>query len=186
MEEEGIYYYFKHSDGNHQMVVSDNTSKHPAVPGQSAVIYEELSADVRTDMRVIAWEKIQELRSGECTLWDHTFERPTNHLEAKEKTIVSVPVGKVVHKLNLANDALEIYDYPGRYAQRFDGVDPAGGPPLRHRPHLHRTYARRAAAHGAGRGSGYPHRWKKRLRPVHRRPQVHTGKAFRRGRLPIC
>jgi type VI secretion system secreted protein VgrG len=126
MEEEGIYYFFNHSDGNHQMMVSDNTSKHPTVPGQSTVIYEELSADVRTDMRVIAWEKIQELRSGEYTLWDHTFELPTNHLEAKEKTIVAVPVGKVVHKLNLANDTLEIYDYPGRYAQRFDGIDPSG------------------------------------------------------------
>jgi type VI secretion system secreted protein VgrG len=127
MEEEGIYYFFKHSDGNHQMIVSDNTSKHPTVPGQSTAIYEEVFAEVRTDMRVIAWEKIQELRSGECTLWDHTFELPTNHLEAKEKTIVAVPVGKVVHKLNLANDALEIYDYPGRYAQRFDGIDPSGG-----------------------------------------------------------
>lgn len=127
MEEEGIYYFFKHTDGNHQMMVSDNTSKHPAVPGQSTAIYEELSADVRTDMRVIAWEKTQELRSGECTLWDHTFQLPANHLEAKEKTIVAVPVGKVVHKLNLANDTLEIYDYPGRYAQRFDGIDPAGG-----------------------------------------------------------
>jgi type VI secretion system secreted protein VgrG len=127
MEEEGIYYFFIHSDGNHQMMVSDNTCKHPAVPGQSTAIYEELSADVRTDMRVLAWEKIQELRSGECTLWDYCFELPANHLEAKEKTIVSVPVGKVTHKLNLANDALEIYDYPGRYAQRFDGIDPSGG-----------------------------------------------------------
>ncbi len=127
MEEEGIYYFFKHTDGNHQMVVSDNTSKHPVVPGQTSALDEELSAEVRTDMRVIAWEKIQELRSGEYTLWDHTFELPTNHLEAKEKTIVAVPVGKVVHKLNLANDALEIYDYPGRYAQRFDAVDPSGG-----------------------------------------------------------
>jgi type VI secretion system secreted protein VgrG len=127
MEEEGIYYFFKHTDGNHQMMVSDNTSKHPVVPGQGTAIYEELSADVRSDMRVSHWEKIQELRSGECTLWDHTFELPTNHLEAKEKTIVAVPVGKVVHKLNLANDALEIYDYPGRYAQRFDSVDPSGG-----------------------------------------------------------
>ena len=127
MEEEGIYYFFIHSDGNHQMMVSDNTSKHPAVPGQSSAIYEEVFGEVRTDMRVIAWEKTQELRSGECTLWDYTFELPTNHLEAKEKTIVPVPVGKVVHKLNLANDSLEIYDYPGRYAQRFDGIDPSGG-----------------------------------------------------------
>jgi type VI secretion system secreted protein VgrG len=76
---------------------------------------------------VTGWEKTQELRSGECTLWDHCFELPGNHLEAKEKTIVSVPVGKVTHKLNLANDTLEIYDYPGRYAQRFDGIDPGGG-----------------------------------------------------------
>jgi len=127
MEEEGIYYFFEHSDGNHQMMVSDNTCKHPTVPGQSTAIYEEVFGEVRTDMRVTGWEKIQEVRSGECTLWDHTFELPTNHLEAKEKTIVSVPVGEVVHKLNLANDALEIYDYPGRYAQRFDGIDPAGG-----------------------------------------------------------
>jgi type VI secretion system secreted protein VgrG len=61
-------------------------------------------------------------------LWDHCFEVPTNHLEAKEKTIAGVPVGKVTHKLNLANDTLELYDYPGRYAQRFDGIDPSGGP----------------------------------------------------------
>jgi type VI secretion system secreted protein VgrG len=127
MEEEGIYYFFKHSDGNHQMMVSDNISKHPTVPGQSSAIYEEATGDVRTDLRVSSWHKIQEIRAGECTLWDHCFEVPTNHLEAKEKTIVSVPVGKVTHKLNLGNDVLEIYDYPGRYAQRFDGIDPSGG-----------------------------------------------------------
>ncbi len=127
MEEEGIYYFFEHSDGNHQMIVSDNTSKHPSIPGQSTAIYEEATGDVRTDMRVSAWNKTQEIRAGECTLWDHCFEVPTNHFEAKEKTIVSVPVGKFTHKLNLANEGLEIYDYPGRYAQRFDGVDPSGG-----------------------------------------------------------
>src|SRR5580698_6411431 len=101
MEEEGIYYFFKHSDGNHQMMVSDNISKHPTVAGQSNAIYEEAIGDVRTDLRVSSWNKIQEIRAGECTLWDHCFEVPTNHVEAKEKTIVSVPVGKVTHKLNL-------------------------------------------------------------------------------------
>ncbi len=127
MEEEGIYYFFKHSDGSHQMMVSDNITKHPVVPGQSSCIYEEASGDVSTDMRVLAWEKTQELRAGECTLWDHYFELPGNHLEAKEKTIGAVTVGKVTHKLNVANDQLELYDYPGCYAQRFDGVDPSGG-----------------------------------------------------------
>lgn len=127
MEEEGIYYFFKHSDGDHQMVVSDVTTSHPGVPGQASAIYEEVGRELRTDMRVIAWEKSQEVRSGKCTLWDQCFELPGNHLEANEKIIGDVQVGKVSHKLNLANDSLELYDFPGAYAQRFDGVDPGGG-----------------------------------------------------------
>ena len=76
-----------------------------------------------------SWEKIQELRASECTLWDHSFELPGNHLEATRKTIDSVPVGKVTHKLRLsANEPLEIYDYPGAFAQRFDGIEPGGVP----------------------------------------------------------
>jgi type VI secretion system secreted protein VgrG len=39
-----------------------------------------------------------------------------------------VAVGQVAHKLRISpNDKLEIYDYPGAYAQRFDGVNPGGG-----------------------------------------------------------
>ena len=30
MEEEGIYYYFKHTDGHNTMVLTDSTSKHIA------------------------------------------------------------------------------------------------------------------------------------------------------------
>ncbi len=127
MEEEGIYYFFKHSDGNHQMVVTDIPNKHPAVPGPCTAIYEETVGEDRTDMRVTAWEKTQEVRAGECTLWDYCFEIPANRLEAKEKTIGDVTVGKVTHKLNLANEDLELYDFPGCYAQRFDGIDPSGG-----------------------------------------------------------
>ena len=44
----------------------------------------------RAGIRVPAWRKTQELRSGECTLWDQCFELPGNHLEAKEQTIASV------------------------------------------------------------------------------------------------
>ena len=90
MEEEGIYYFFKHTDGSHQMVVTDVTGQHPPVPGQSNVIYEEVSRRTRDDMRITAWEKTQELRSGEYTLWDHCFELPGKHLEAKQKTLESV------------------------------------------------------------------------------------------------
>ncbi len=129
MEEEGIYYFFDHTHDNHQMKVTDIPNQHPSVAGQSNVIYDEVSGGEREDMRISAWEKTQELRSGEYTLWDHCFELPGKNLQVKEKTIEGVAVGKVTHKLNVGgNDQLEIYDYPGGYAQRFDGIDPSGGP----------------------------------------------------------
>jgi type VI secretion system secreted protein VgrG len=128
MEDEGIYYFFKHADGSHQMIVTDVPSKHPTVPGQSDVIYEEMTGDYREEMRVSAWVKRQEIRAGEYTVWDHCFEMPAQHFEGKSKPVDSVPVGQVSHKLRVANDQLEIYDSPGGYAPRFDGVDRQGAP----------------------------------------------------------
>jgi type VI secretion system secreted protein VgrG len=128
MEEEGIYYFFKHSDASHQMVVTDVSTQHPSVPGQSNVVYDEVSGGAWSDLRITVWEKSQELRSGKYTLWDHCFELPGKHLEAKRKTIDSIAVGEVTHKLSVGgNEQLEIYDYPGGYAQRFDGIDRNGG-----------------------------------------------------------
>jgi type VI secretion system secreted protein VgrG len=52
---------------------------------------------------------------------------PKAHLEAEKTILDSVPVGKVSHKLKVGgNDQLEIYDYPGAYAGRFDGIDRGG------------------------------------------------------------
>jgi len=129
MEEEGMYYFFKHQAGRHELVVTDLPAHPSPVPGQSTVIYEELSGDFREEMRVTAWKKSQDLRSGEYTLWDHCFEMPGAHLEAQERATASVTAGKVVHKLDVGgNSRLEIYDYPGGYAQRFDGLDGHGAP----------------------------------------------------------
>jgi type VI secretion system secreted protein VgrG len=129
MEEEGIYYFFKFTPGSHKLVLANTPSSHPEIADQSTVIYEELSGGVRTDERVATWEKVQDLRSGKYTLWDHCFELPHKHLEAQSTVMDSVSVGTVTHKLKIAgNDNLEIFEYPGLYAQRFDGVDKSGSP----------------------------------------------------------
>jgi type VI secretion system secreted protein VgrG len=84
---------------------------------------------VREEFRIHEWQKAQELRSGKYTLWDHCFELPHKHLEADLTIPEAVPVGKVTHKLKVGdNEKLEIYHYPGGYAQRFDGVDKSGAP----------------------------------------------------------
>ena len=72
--------------------------------------------------------KTQEVTSGKFTLWDHTFELPHKHLEADKPITDSIQVGKVSHTLKVGdNSKLEIYDWPGEYAQRFDGVNRSGG-----------------------------------------------------------
>jgi type VI secretion system secreted protein VgrG len=128
MEEEGIYYYFAHSDKGHTLVVADTPQGHEDVPVAAKAIYEELQGGNREDLRVTEWEKVQELRSGKVTLWDNCFELPQQNLEAQKSIQESVAVGKITHKLKVAdNEKLELYDFPGAYAQRFDGIDPGGG-----------------------------------------------------------
>ncbi len=128
MEEEGIYYYFTHADGSHKMVVADTPMSHPDVPGATTAIYEVIEGGLRKEDRVTSWAKSQEVRSGKYTLWDQCFELPGQNLEAVKPTLDSVQAGTVSHKLKVAgNDGFELYDFPGGYAQRFDGIAPGGG-----------------------------------------------------------
>jgi type VI secretion system secreted protein VgrG len=127
MEEEGIYYFFKHTADGHKLVLANTPQSHPEVLEQSKATFQEMTGGVLDD-RVHTWEKNQELRSGRYTLWDHSFELPHQHLQADAPVPESVQVGRVTHRLDVAgNDKLEIYDHPGGYAQRFDGVDRGGG-----------------------------------------------------------
>jgi type VI secretion system secreted protein VgrG len=128
MEEEGIYYYFKHTSDGHKMVLANTPQSHADVPGPTTIHFDETSGGDRPDLRIISWTKIQEMRSGKCTLFDHSFELPHKHLEADKTTQDQVQVGTVPHTLKVGgNDKLEIYDFPGEYAQRFDGIDKGGG-----------------------------------------------------------
>jgi len=129
MEEEGIYYFFKHTAGGSKMVLANSPQSHSDVPEANKLKFEALDAGhLREDDRIYTWEKSQELRSGKYVVWDHSFELPHQHLEAENTIVDGVAAGKVQHKLKLgANGKLELYDFPGEYAQRFDGVDSGGG-----------------------------------------------------------
>jgi type VI secretion system secreted protein VgrG len=128
MEEEGIYYFFKHSSSGHQMVLADTPQSHPALPYLPTVTWEEMAHASKEEDRVFDWSKGQEIRSGKFTAWDFNFEMPTKNLEADKTIVDTVTVGTVTHKLKVANnDGLELYDYPGGYASRFDGINKSGG-----------------------------------------------------------
>ena len=128
MEEEGIFYFFRHEDGQHTMVVANTPAAFPDLPGESEIVYEELSGGTRDENRIWAWERSQEARSTKALLWDHSFELPHKHLEAEDPILDTVQAGRDTHKLKVKGSGeWEIYDWPGEYAQRFDGVNRTGG-----------------------------------------------------------
>jgi len=125
MEEEGISYFFTHAPDGHTMILVDASGGNPALAG--VVPFRSDTASTARADAIFTWSKTQEVRSGKVTLRDFNFELPGENLERSAMIQDSVQAGQVVHRLNVAgNDRLEIYDYPGGYAKRFDGIDPAG------------------------------------------------------------
>ena len=83
MEEEGIYYFFKHTAGGHQMVLANTPQAHPAMPDlHNGDRGEGGATRLPKKTGCSSWSKGQEIRSGKFTLWDHNFEMPDKHLEA--------------------------------------------------------------------------------------------------------
>jgi type VI secretion system secreted protein VgrG len=142
MEDEGIFYYFLHTADRETLVVSDATTIHPELPGRSTIAYDEVVGGTRPEGRVTGWRKTQEVRAAKLNLWDYCFELPTSHLEAQRTLPASVPVDQQAHRLDLQTrvnnvEMLQVFDHPGGYAKRFDGVNAHGA---EQRDHLQRVF----------------------------------------------
>lgn len=124
MEEEGLCYFFDHDATEHRLVITNKSAAH----NDLGPFPYRTSQSAGPDFGVIhGWSKVQELRSGKYTLRDHSFELTGHNLQAPGFIAETVKVGGVEHKLKVGgNDQLEIYDYPGEYAQRYDGIDKGG------------------------------------------------------------
>lgn len=118
MEEEGIYYYFEHTNSNLKMIIADTPQSHRDCPAKSEVAFSRDVTDQEYFVSSITeWLVNQNYQTGKYTLWDHNFQLPHRSLEAQKTA--RTPIGK--------NSDLEIYDYPGGYAKRFDGIDKTAG-----------------------------------------------------------
>jgi type VI secretion system secreted protein VgrG len=128
MEEEGIFYFFKHTADGHQMVVANTPQSHPDLPTASKIVYRNLTHATSEGADIIYdWSKSQEITAAKVTLRDHCFELPHQHLESDSTIQPSAAVGTATHPLDIADHVeLELYEWPGEYAQRFDGVAPGG------------------------------------------------------------
>jgi type VI secretion system secreted protein VgrG len=111
MEQEGIYYYFKHEKNKHTLVLSDSVSSHEPYPGYEKIPFFPPDEHLRREEHHIhEWTVSQEIQPGTYALNDYDFERPRANLQVKS----SIPRSHVRSKM-------EIFDYPGEYTQTGDG-----------------------------------------------------------------
>lgn len=111
MEEHGIYYFFKHSQDKHIMILADGPSAHQAIEGGAKRELIPLTgAYSREHEHLQVWSLERRFRSGRTALNDYDFKKPGTSLKAEAQASEGYKKAD-----------LEIYDYPGRYVERGVG-----------------------------------------------------------------
>ena len=104
LAEEGIFYYFEHSNNNHVIVFSDSDTTYQSIPNFTDIVYNPVD-DIGNC--VYEFSLSRQIRSGKITLKDFNPRKPKINLKASS------------HETDYKK--LEIYDYPGFYQEKKRG-----------------------------------------------------------------
>jgi type VI secretion system secreted protein VgrG len=104
-ESQGIFYFFRHEEGKHTLIMADNKDVHLPCTEQTIAYTGESEGAIKS------WEHCYEYRSGKYTQTDYDFEHPSASLKTSESTVVDLD----------DIDKFELYDYPGGYKAKSDG-----------------------------------------------------------------
>lgn len=110
MEQEGIYYFFRHEQGRHVLVLADAYGAHTKAPGYSSVPYYPKNEQQRERDHIHDWHLAQEVQPGSLELNDYDFQRPSARIDVRS----------AMPRPHAAGD-YPLYDYPGAYVQSQDG-----------------------------------------------------------------
>ncbi|WP_019580408.1 type VI secretion system Vgr family protein [Pseudomonas mandelii] len=110
MEQEGIYYFFRHEQGRHVLVLADAYGAHANVPGYASVPYYPKNEQQRERDHIHDWHLAQQVQPGSLELNDYDFQRPSARIDVRS----------AMPRPHTAGD-YPLYDYPGTYVQSEDG-----------------------------------------------------------------
>lgn len=102
LEEEGICYFFEHTEDKHRLVLADQSSKFVPCPNQPIARYHTSADDHLDEDFIAAWSTGQQVRTGKFTSRDFDFEQPRFDL------LTTISGGD--------KRRFEQYDYPGEYS----------------------------------------------------------------------
>jgi type VI secretion system secreted protein VgrG len=112
LEQEGIYYFFKHVSGKHTLVLCDDYSSHSVLEAYSEIPYLPPTEAGSSRWRdyIHSWKFSKSVRPGKYAHTDYDFKKPKSDLSANALMPRSHPYSDY-----------EIYDYPGEYEIPPDG-----------------------------------------------------------------
>jgi type VI secretion system secreted protein VgrG len=111
MEQEGIYYYFKHEDGKHTMMLCDSPSAHSPKDNYEEISFVEAGTVGTADKEHITdWHINHQIQPGRYALNDFNFKKPRADLSVKAAKAEN-------HELS----NFEYFDYPGEYEESGQG-----------------------------------------------------------------
>jgi type VI secretion system secreted protein VgrG len=110
MEEEGIFYFFEHKNGQHILVLADDPSDYKPCPKQNSARYQLSAGGWDEEDVITGLEAIKEIRPAKYSLNDFNFEMPNTSL------LVNVQTNNVI-----GPGEREIYDHPGLYSRKAEG-----------------------------------------------------------------
>jgi type VI secretion system secreted protein VgrG len=111
MEQQGIYYFFKHTSDKHTMHLANAKSSHEPVPGHASTPFIALAGDDRRDREhIYHWSSERRFRTGKVEFNDYDFKQPGKKLLADTKA-----------SERYTKSDLKFYDHPGKYTERDVG-----------------------------------------------------------------
>jgi len=113
LEEGGLFYYFEHDDGKHVLHFSDSPDAHNELANQAEVRFGPEAGREHGEDVITSWSAQHLLTPGKYVYRDYHFQMPSKDLEVSETARKTVG----------GNDKLEIFDYPGDYAHRYNKPD---------------------------------------------------------------
>ncbi|MDB5866884.1 MAG: tssI, partial [Betaproteobacteria bacterium] len=110
LEQEGIYYYLRHVDARHTLVLTDSGSSHAAFPGHEQIPYIPLDRRRPEQEAINDWTIAHAIQPGQFVIDDYNFTEPKVARKANKQKARA-------HELA----DYEVYDYPGEYEKKPEG-----------------------------------------------------------------
>jgi type VI secretion system secreted protein VgrG len=105
MEEEGIFYFFKHEAAKHTLVLADDAANHPPCPGLTKARLARSFSKVEEDDVLMRVTLEQRVTTGKYSVEDYNFETPSTDL-------LVTSAGTTSHRM---------YEYPAGFGVTGDG-----------------------------------------------------------------